>query len=118
MNKKTILIAEDNDSNFMYLNILLRSKYHIIHAENGREAVEMAQSQHPDAILMDIKMPLMNGIEAIREIRKTLSLPIIIQSSFAFDQDIDEALAAGANSYLTKPILSAQLEAELSKYGI
>ncbi len=119
MNKKTILVAEDNDSNYMYLWLLLRNDYNVLWAHNGREAVEMVQANSVDLILMDIKMPEMTGLQATEIIRKSYpALPIVIQSSYAFDLDIDEAKKKGATGYLTKPILRERLMDELRKYGL
>lgn len=114
---KTILIAEDEHSNFLYLKVLLRGKYNLIHAEDGNTAVEMAKEHKPDIILMDVKMSGKDGIEALDEIRKTMpNIPVIMQSAYAFDSDISKAMHHGANGYLTKPILKEQLEEALAKY--
>ena len=63
---KRILVAEDNDSNYMLMTYILKSHYEIFRAKNGVEAVEKAKAEAPDLILMDIKMPLMDGLEATR----------------------------------------------------
>lgn len=119
MEKKTILITEDNESNYTYLWLLLRSQYNILRANNGAEAVEITSKENIDLILMDIKMPVMTGIEALIEIRKTKpNLPIVMQSSYAFDQDVQEAMSCGATDYLTKPIMRDQLANMLTKLGI
>lgn len=119
MDKKTILVAEDNDSNYMYLWLLLRSDYNLLRAKNGREAVEMVESHPVDLVLMDIKMPEMTGLQATEIIHAAHpALPIIIQSSYAFDIDISEARRKGASSYLTKPILRNLLIEELKKFGL
>lgn len=114
---KTILIAEDTDSNFLLLNIVLRKKYNLIRAYNGLEAVELYQSNKPDLILMDIKMPIMDGLEATREIRKTNSVvPIIALTANAFDSDKQKAIDAGCNGYMAKPIVAAELNAMIVEY--
>lgn len=119
MDKKTILIAEDNESNYMYLWLLLRSNYNVLRARDGQEAVEMAHSNPVDLVLMDIKMPKMTGIQATEIIRQSFpSLPIIIQSSYAFDLDIEKAQQKGASGYLTKPILRDDLIKEIKKFGL
>ncbi|MBN2638567.1 MAG: PAS domain S-box protein [Bacteroidales bacterium] len=104
----TILVAKDEEVNYQYIEILLRkfpTPVKIFHVVNGQEAVSFCQKGNKvDLILMDIKMPLMNGIEATRLIRKTHpDLPIIAQTAYARVEDKEEALAAGCNEYLSKP---------------
>lgn len=115
-NRPLILIAEDIESNYKLLEIILRREYDLLWAKNGREAVEMAFAHRPDAVLMDIKMPEMDGIEALREIRKRdTSLPVIMQTAYAFDTDRRMAEEAGCNGFLTKPVIPAELKACLTR---
>ena len=82
--KPLILIAEDVESNYKLLEIILKKEYDLLWAKNGREAVDFAMEHKPDAILMDIKMPVMDGIEALKEIRRhTAELPVIMQTAYA-----------------------------------
>ena len=105
---KRILVAEDNDSNFLLMNFILKNNYEIIRAINGKDAVEKATLEHPDLILMDMKMPVMGGIEATRLIRVTYpDLPIIAVTANAFDSDRQNALEAGCNDFLAKPVTAA-----------
>ena len=67
---KTILVAEDVESNFLLLKAILGKTYHLLHAYNGQEAVDMFKNNNPDLILMDVKMPVMDGLEATRIIRE------------------------------------------------
>lgn len=114
---KTILIAEDNESNFLLLDTILKKEYSIIRARNGIEAIQKFKSHFPDLILMDIKMPQMDGLEATREIRETNSdIPIIAVSAFAFPQDKQAAEAAGCSDYIVKPINCALLKRLLRYY--
>lgn len=114
---KTILIAEDTDSNFLLLNIVLRKKYNLTRAYNGQEAVELYQSDKPDIILMDIKMPIMDGLEATRKIRQMDSeIPILALTANAFDSDRQKVIEAGCNGYMAKPIVAAKLTALLEEY--
>ncbi len=107
-----ILIADDVESNYKLLEIILRKHYDLLWAKNGREAVDLALERHPDAVLMDIKMPVMDGIEALREIRlHTSDLPIIMQTAYAFDSDRRIAEEAGCNGFLTKPVRPRELQA-------
>jgi PAS domain S-box-containing protein len=116
---KTILIAEDDDNNFMLLDVLLLSEnLNIIRARNGLEAVEaMKNNPSIDIILMDTKMPEMSGLEAIRAIREfNTKIPIISQTAFAMPGDREKALKAGSNEYLTKPFSRADLFDLIEKY--
>lgn len=102
---KRILIAEDNDSNFLLMSYILKRNYEFFRANNGREAVEMAITESPDLVLMDIKMPIMDGIEATRLIKDKLpDLPIVALTANAFDNDRQQAFDAGCCDFLSKPI--------------
>jgi signal transduction histidine kinase/ligand-binding sensor domain-containing protein/ActR/RegA family two-component response regulator len=115
---KCILIAEDEESNYKLLvNYLIKSKVKIIWAKDGQEAINLAKESKPDVILMDIKMPVMDGIEASFEIKKLFpSLPIIAQTAYAMKNEIQEILNAGLDSYLVKPIKKAELLEMVKKY--
>lgn len=116
-NRPVILVAEDNESNYTLIYTLLHKDYEVIHAKNGKEAVEMMYKQPANLILMDIKMPEMNGIEALKEIRKKFPrVPVIMQTAYAFDADREEAKKAGCNGFITKPILPEGFLAEIKKY--
>lgn len=111
-----ILIADDVESNYKLLEIILRKHYDLLWAKNGREAVDLALERHPDAVLMDIKMPVMDGIEALREIRlHTRELPVIMQTAYAFDSDRRIAEEAGCNGFLAKPVRPRELQACLDR---
>lgn len=116
----TILIVEDEEYNMLYINELFsHTKFKIIEAGNGKKAVELSQI-HPeiDLILMDIKMPFMDGNEAMKEIKKLRpDLPIIALSAFAMESDKETALNNGFDSYLTKPIDRKQLFEVIGKYA-
>lgn len=114
---KRILVAEDNDSNFLLIKYVLKGHYECLHARNGQETVEMAETEKPDLILMDIKMPLMDGLEASRHIReKGCSIPIIALSANAFDSDREAALEAGCDDFLSKPISSKACLETIAKF--
>lgn len=115
--KPLILIAEDVESNYKLLEIILRKEYDLLWAKNGREAVDLALERKPDAVLMDIKMPVMDGIEALKEIRlHTTALPVIMQTAYAFDTDRRTAEEAGCNGFITKPVMPRELKMYLDKY--
>ncbi|MFZ4557785.1 MAG: response regulator, partial [Pseudanabaena sp.] len=108
-----ILLAEDNEANIATLTAYLTAlNYRMIIARNGEEAVAMAKAHSPDAIIMDIQMPRMDGLTAIRLIRtdpQIAAIPIIALTALAMEGDREKCLEAGANEYLTKPIKFQQL---------
>ena len=104
---KKILIAEDNDSNFILMSYILKKYYQFERAKNGQEAVEMAEKNTYDIVLMDIKMPIMDGLEATKAIKEKFpDLPIVALTANAFDSDRQLALEAGCNDFLSKPVSS------------
>ena len=115
---RTVLVAEDVESNFLFIKSNYRKNCtHLLHAWNGKEAVEIYEQSQPDLILMDIKMPEMDGLEATRIIRKvSQEIPIIALTAFAFDDDRVKALEAGCNDYLTKPLSAPLLKETIAKY--
>jgi CheY-like chemotaxis protein len=102
------LLAEDNEANVETLSGYLEVKgYRVMVAHDGREALELAQQERPDVILMDIQMPGMDGLEAMRHIRRDgrlAGVPIIALTALAMPGDRETCLAAGANAYLSKPV--------------
>ena len=116
---KTILIAEDDDSNFMLLEIMLKdSNYNIIRAINGIEAVEICQSNDDIVlVLMDIKMPEMNGYEATKRIKQFKpDLPIIAQTSYSNPADIKNAMESGCSDCIGKPINKITITSKIKEY--
>lgn len=113
--KATLLVAEDNESNYTLFHAMLKD-YNILHARDGREAVELYQRHHPDLILMDLKMPGMDGYEATRRIRTMdTDIPIIAVTAFAFAEDEQRVQQSGFNAYISKPIKPAQLMHTIQK---
>lgn len=114
---KRILIAEDNDSNYILMNYILKKHYEFFRARNGQEAVELAESEKPDLILMDIKMPVMDGLEATRQIKaKMPDMPIVALTANAFDSDRHSALEAGCNDFLSKPVNAEKCIQTIAKH--
>lgn len=115
---KKILIAEDVDSNFILLKNIIGKDYSLIWAKDGYEAVEMYKRDQPDLILMDIKMPRMDGLEATRIIRTySKEIPIIALTAYAFEADRERALEVGCNDFVTKPVSEEALEKALKSYS-
>ncbi|WP_024995177.1 response regulator [Phocaeicola paurosaccharolyticus] len=114
---KKILVAEDTDSNFLLLSIILRKEYEVIRAANGEEAISKFKEVNPDMILMDIKMPIMDGLTATKEIRKIdTNIPIIALTANAYDSDKEKAYESGCNNYMAKPIMTNKLREMISSY--
>ena len=99
-----ILVAEDEDNNYELVKVVLSKRYRLLRAHNGIEAVTFCEDEHPDLILMDIRMPEMDGLDATRIIKEVNpDVPIIALSAYAFEENIREAQAAGCNGFLSKP---------------
>ena len=114
---KTILIVEDIELNIDLLTQLLEDDYNLLVAKNGEQGVSMAQQENPDLILMDVSLPIMDGYEATRRIRMTMtSTPIIGLSAHAMNGDEIKAKEAGCNDYLTKPVNEDLLIQKLTQY--
>ena len=112
--KLTILIAEDNASNYKLFESILKFDYHLIHAWDGREAVELFREHNPQIVLMDINMPVMDGYEATQEIRKySAKVPIIAVTAFAYASDEQKVMESGFDGYMPKPINAKLLKAQL-----
>ncbi len=119
-----VLLVEDNEMNRdMLSRRLQRNGYEVVIALDGEEAVRMAQSQAPDLILMDIRLPVMDGWEAMRRIKimpETRSIPIIALTAYAMGGDMEKCRDAGCDDYDTKPIdlprLMEKMQALLNNY--
>ena len=111
--RPTVLVVEDfEDNRFMMRRLLEMSGYRVVEAVNGNQAVEMAETEHPDIILMDLSLPMLDGLAATRRIREQDELtrvPIVAVSAHDSADFHAEALAAGCNEYVTKPIDFDQL---------
>ena len=103
-NMKTVMVAEDEESNYELVRIVLQKRYNLIRAHNGIEAVTMFEEEKPDLILMDIRMPEMDGLDATRIIKEVnQEVPVIALSAYAFPENIREAKAAGCDEFMAKP---------------
>ena len=104
---RRILVAEDNDSNFILMGYLLKKHYEVIRAINGIDAVEKEEQGGIDMVLMDLKMPEMDGLQATRIIKeKYPDMPIIALTANAFSSDREQAFEAGCDEFLSKPVNS------------
>ena len=113
-----ILLVEDNEMNRdMLSRRLIKRGFEVVMAEDGQRAIDMAASEGPDLILMDISLPVVNGWDATRSIRSnpaTAAVPIIALTANATESDREQALAVGCNDYDTKPVDVVRLMEKIS----
>lgn len=119
MNRR-VLIVEDNDINRKLMaDVLKYYKYEVMEAINGTEGIRMAKENRPDMILMDMQMPVMDGLTAIRILKKdpeTKGIRIIAVTSFAMKGDKERIMEAGADDYIAKPVDTRQLPDVIKKH--
>ncbi len=116
---KTVLIAEDVDDNFLFLKTFLKkTKIQVLWAKDGREAIDMCRNNSEiDIVLMDIRMPFIDGYEATRQIKTFRpELPVIAQTAYALNSDYQKVFDSGCNEYITKPILGKILFQKMNKF--
>ncbi len=112
-----ILVAEDVEYNYIILKTHLQDRFEVLHAENGQVAVDMFKKYNPEFVFMDVKMPIMDGIEATKLIRNmSTEVPIVILTAYAVRSLRKEAQVAGCNELLTKPTTVKQINAVIRKY--
>ncbi len=120
--KYRILIADDDSLNYLYYKEILDNQiYDIIYVDNGLKAIETLKENPEtiDLILMDMKMPDMDGFTATNEIRKfNLTIPIIAQTAYAYREDYEKAINAGCSDYISKPIREDILISKIEKLGL
>ena len=116
----TIMVVEDYDDTRYFLKRILEKKgYRVLEAVNGQEAVEIAQTEQPDLILMDLDLPILDGIGATQHLRQqdaTKRVPIIAVTAYPMSYTRVKAFAKGCNEYLSKPIDFDELDKVLSRY--
>jgi CheY-like chemotaxis protein len=115
-----ILYIEDNDQNFYLVNYILSAKgYAVERARDGREGIDLATKGRPGLILLDIQLPIMDGYETARELRKipgVSNTPIVALTSYAMTGDREKALAAGCTGYIEKPINPKTFTEQIEQY--
>ena len=120
MSRKKILMVDDAATILMMEKMFLsREPYDLITAKDGQEAVEKAESERPDLILMDIVMPKMDGFEAVQKIREneaTKSIPIIMVTTRGEEKNMEKGYKNGCNDYVTKPINSSELLTKIRNF--
>ena len=121
MRKKQILVVEDNELNREILCGILSEEYRVLEAENGLAALDMLRKNADDIslILLDIMMPVMNGLEATRAIRSSgrsdYSVPIIAMTANAYEEDKKECIEAGMNEHIAKPLEESEIMAAIKR---
>ena len=120
MSERTILYIEDNEYNRKIVRQLLaRTSYRLVEANDGESGVAMAQQEIPELILMDVQLPKLSGLDATRALKsdpRTSHIPIIVITSFALSGDREKAAIAGADNYLAKPYSPRELLALVRQY--
>lgn len=112
-----ILVAEDNQSNYDLIEAMIGKTYKLVHALDGMEAIQLYEKYSPNLILMDIKMPNLDGLDATRIIREVSpKIPVIAVSAYAYEKDKAAAIESGCNEFLTKPISPDLLKDTINKY--
>lgn len=109
--KETILVIDDNQDIRDYVRSVLQEKYNVIEAANGQEGVQQAMKYVPDAIICDVMMPVMDGMECCRRLKSELQtshIPVMMLTAYAVDEQKIKGYECGADSYISKPF-SAQL---------
>lgn len=117
MNKKKILVVDDSKTAlFMVTTILKREPYDLVTAHDGQQALEMAVTERPDLILMDVVMPRKTGFEACRELKQredTKSIPVILVTTRGEGENVETGFECGCNDYVTKPVNAQELLAKV-----
>ena len=112
-----ILVAEDEDSNYELVRIVLAKRYRLLRAHNGIEAVTYSEEEHPALVLMDVRMPDMSGLDATRIIKEVNpDIPVVALSAYAFDENIREARDAGCDEFIAKPFRVEDLLDTVQRY--
>jgi len=113
MGKKKILVVDDSRTAlFMVTTILRKERYELVTASDGEQALEMAASERPDLILMDVIMPRKTGFEACRELKRredTRAIPVILVTTRGEGENVEAGFQSGCNDYVTKPINALEL---------
>jgi len=124
IDKYTILVAEDEEVNYLFIEVLFEDRiegdFKLIHAKNGEEAVEICMTSNEiDLVLMDVKMPVMNGLEATEKIKEKFPhLPVIAQTAYSTESDKELVLRHGCDDFISKPIDREKFSSLMNRYLI
>ncbi|WP_251392962.1 response regulator [Mediterraneibacter agrestimuris] len=110
MMKKSILVVDDDAMNLKRAQMILQHYYNILLAESGKEALDKIKNEKIDLILLDIAMPVMDGLETFKEIKKLkVEIPVIFLTASGYEDDVKAAIRLGAVNYLKKPFFPGEL---------
>lgn len=119
MSGKTVLLVEDNEDNRVIYRVMLEhSGYTVLEAADGGEGIRQARQMRPDAVLMDVSIPVIDGWEATRILKQdpaTAAIPIIALTAHAMEQDREKALSLGCDGYLAKPVEPRRVVEEVER---
>lgn len=118
MPKRVLLVEDNEDNRVIYATILGHCGFDVVEAPNGLEGVTRAEQDHPDLIVMDISLPVIDGLEATRRIRSnptTSDIPVLAVTAHARETDRARALEAGCNDYLSKPVEPRRLVEQVQR---
>ncbi len=111
----TLLVGEDSDISFKLIEAMLSARFRLVRARSGAEAAELFRSERPDAVLVDTRLPVMDGFEVTRRIRESApDLPVVVMSAYPSDREAESAVAAGCTGFLPKPFTQAELHKMLN----
>jgi len=117
---KTVLIVEDNEDNrLIYSQYLAHGGFRVLEAANGAEGIDVARRERPDIVLMDISMPVMDGLTATRALKADAdlrSIPVIALTAHAMASDEAMAREAGCDGYISKPVMPREVRAEVERW--
>ena len=119
MNKRILVVEDDDDNRRIMRDLLINSGFDVIEAVSGDEGVAKAHTESPDLILMDVELPVMDGLEATRRIKADMGIshiPLIVVTSYAMKSDQDVAVAAGCDAYFAKPISPRKLLSKIHEF--
>lgn len=119
MGKKILVIEDNEQSRYLVSFILQKNEYRVITARDGLEGMNKAKSEKPDLILVDIRLPVMDGYEVTRQLRvlpEFKDVPIIALTAYAMKGDKEKSLHAGCDAYITKPIIPEEFIEVVNSY--
>lgn len=119
MNKRILVVEDQEDNRRIMRDLLTTAGFEVIEAMDGKEGVSVAATERPNLILMDLQLPVLDGLEATRQIKSdpaTSHIPVIAVTSYAMSGDNEKALAAGCDAYFAKPVSPRMLLAKIREY--
>jgi two-component system cell cycle response regulator DivK len=119
MSQRILVIEDQADNRQILRDLLTNADFEVIEAEDGEAGLAAAAMHHPDLILMDIQLPILDGYEATRRLKADAALhaiPVIVVTSYASNNDVDKARAAGCDAFVSKPFSPRQLLAKVREY--